>query len=288
MLRHEETARAVNLVPSEVPNDIYQDVADTVKIKVEALAASDQRGTDELLGILASRIEAEFSDEEIADAERRKTADLWDVVSARWIKDHITRKLVKRPVMTYPYSVTMYGMRDQLVESLLDMRDTTDYPIEHVGKVAGMLKAKVYDAIREIVTAAARAMDWLKAAARVVVKDEKPVSWVSPIGMLVLQDYRKSEDICLNTRMGKLRLQPRVRRETDALDFRKQAAGIAPNFVHSCDASHLMFTVNSCVAEGVAEFQMIHDSYGAHPCNAGRLAHILREQFVNMLSLIHI
>ncbi len=282
MLRHEETARAVNLAPSETPNDIYQNVADKVKAQVDALAVSDRRTTGELLDLIRRRTEAEFADEGMADEARRETACLWDVVSARWIKDHITRKLVKRPVMTYPYSVTMYGMRDQLIENLLDMREKTGYPIEHVGKVAGMLKVKVYNAICETVTAAARAMDWLKAAAKVVVKDEKPVSWVSPIGMLVLQDYRKSETKCLNTRLGNMRLQQGIIIQTAELDSRKQAAGIAPNFVHSCDASHLMFTVNACMDEGVTEFQMIHDSYGAHPHDAAKLARILREQFISM------
>ena len=65
------------------------------------------------------------------------------------------------------------------------------------------------------------------------------------------------------------------------IDKRKQRQGIAPNFVHSMDASHLMLTVNACVSKGIHSFAMIHDSYGTHAGNAGTLFKTVREVFVD-------
>lgn len=68
------------------------------------------------------------------------------------------------------------------------------------------------------------------------------------------------------------------------IDTRKQRQGIAPNFVHSMDASHLMLTVAECVDKGIDAFAMIHDSYGTHAGKADTLYRTVREVFVNTYS----
>jgi DNA-directed RNA polymerase len=45
-----------------------------------------------------------------------------------------------------------------------------------------------------------------------------------------------------------------------------------------------MNTVLAASDAGVSAFHMIHDSYGTHARHAGRLARILREEFVKMYS----
>ena len=316
MLKHEETARAVNLAPSDLPNDIYQQVADKVKPVVADIAIRDPRPDDAIKAEAEARTEREYADADrvqkeksaiekrvkdgamtkeagrkalkkikptISAEHKKRTAELWDTLSARWIKDHITRKLVKRPVMTYPYSVTLYGMRDQLVEVLLDMHGegVTSYQPAHVGKVASMLKTVVFEAIQETVVAAARAMEWLRTAAKVVAENNLPVTWVSPVGMLVVQNYWKSTAKRLSVWNAGIRYQPVVSFDKeDEVNVGKQASGVAPNFVHSCDASHLMYTVLACREKGLDTFHMIHDSFGCHASNAATLAATLREQFI--------
>jgi DNA-directed RNA polymerase len=73
-----------------------------------------------------------------------------------------------------------------------------------------------------------------------------------------------------------------IREETDVLDEAKQASGVAPNFIHSLDASALVLTVNKMVAEGYKSFALIHDSFAVHACDSARLASALREAFVEM------
>jgi DNA-directed RNA polymerase len=64
-------------------------------------------------------------------------------------------------------------------------------------------------------------------------------------------------------------------------DRRKQRQGIAPNFVHSMDATHMLMTGSECVAEGIT-FASVHDSFWSHASNIDRMSVILREQFVKL------
>jgi DNA-directed RNA polymerase len=48
----------------------------------------------------------------------------------------------------------------------------------------------------------------------------------------------------------------------------KAAAGIAPNFVHSHDAAHLLLTVAACCKEGITDIATVHDSFGCLPSHA--------------------
>ncbi|XP_076439355.1 uncharacterized protein LOC143278198 [Babylonia areolata] len=54
----------------------------------------------------------------------------------------------------------------------------------------------------------------------------------------------------------------------EILDSRKQKSGIAPNLIHSQDATHLRMAILACAKRGVRHFVMIHDSFGTIPAHA--------------------
>ncbi|MGS8305965.1 DNA-directed RNA polymerase, partial [Salmonella enterica] len=110
------------------------------------------------------------------------------------------------------------------------------------------------------------------------------VHWVTPDGFPVWQEYRKPVQTRLNLMfLGQIRLQPTVNTNKDSgIDARKQESGIAPNFVHSMDGSHLRMTVvRSYEVYGVESFALIHDSFGTIPADAGNLFKAVRETMVN-------
>jgi DNA-directed RNA polymerase len=198
-------------------------------------------------------------------------------VAARWV-GKMSRKLAKRNTMTVPYGVTRRGMRDQLFAELKDS-DPRNRSVD-----ADYLAACNFEAIGNVVVAARRAMDWLREAAKVAASNQLPVRWTTPAGFLAVQDYREDlGDIANFTVLGR-RYQLLIQKTGDKLNTRKQSLGISPNFVHSLDAAHLMRTVLFCVEDGMADFAMIHDSYGVHAGLAGRLRDNLREAFVAQYS----
>lgn len=247
MLRDEVGGTYVNLVPQERPADVYAKVAEVVSRKIEKEAA-----------------------------EGNELAKLW--------VGKVDRSIAKRNVMTLPYGVTLYGMREQL-ELELSKRNV---PGEHYldtdddFEAAVYLAKKMWESIGEVVVAARKAMDWLQEVAKVCSEAGVAIRWSTPSGFVVEQSYRKSKNKRIDTIWGTSKIKLSLNFPTNKLDRRKQTQGIAPNFVHSMDASHLVLTINRALDEGITAFSMIHDSYGTHAADAEKLAWILREAFVDM------
>jgi DNA-directed RNA polymerase len=252
MLKDTRAGEAVNLMPAEVPQDVYQRVADRAEdiIKREAV---DPDNKDK-------------------------------VIAQSWV-GKITRKIVKRPVMTMPYGVTPIGMREQIQEVVTDLDEGGSYLGDHIDnyQASYYLAKKIEESLGEVVYSASRVMDWLKDVVKVANEAKVSFFWETPAGFRPYQDYKKQKTKRVETFWGsaKTRVRLSVQQDLNKLNTRKQTAGISPNFVHSMDASHLMLTVNTCKADGVNDFAMIHDSYGTHACDTDKLHEHLRAEFVN-------
>lgn len=203
-----------------------------------------------------------------------------------WLEHGISRKAVKRSVMTTPYGVTQrtateYIIDDYLREGLGPTFDKTEYR-----KAANLLMGVVWPAIGDVVVKGREAMAWLKKASGTILKgfpaDADPViEWVTPSGFPASQAYFEAEVHRINTKLhGAIKI--RVMSETDTPDRQRHANGLAPNFVHSMDAAHLHLTTAAAGDAGIKSLAMIHDDYGTHAANAGKLYRIIREQFAAM------
>lgn len=251
MLLDEIGGRATNLIPSEKPQDIYG-----------LVAAEANKIIDE-------------------DWHVRNTTE------AEVFLGRITRKLTKRNTMTMPYSVTQFGMKDQLLEEFRKLADDGK-PLDYLGcdefACAGYLAGVNYKAIGKVVVAARNAMDWLKEVAKIAASDALPVVWTNPAGMPIQQNYQATTGKRIELTVGGKVTKFTIQVDGKKLDGRKQAAGIAPNFVHSCDSGHMMRTLVKALDAGITSFSFIHDSYGTHACDMTDLAAILREAFVEQYS----
>jgi DNA-directed RNA polymerase len=242
MLRDKAGGMAVNLLPVDAPADIYNEVKDK---------------TIELL---------------------REEGDPQGII---WC-DYITRKIVKRPCMTFAYSVTSRGMRDQILDELNKTGEDL-IPGTNNYMAATFLAPYVERAIHATVDRAAEAMTWLKAAVRPVLEEEIPVSWQVPDGMPVAHRYVKTTGKRFNVWFQGVRTKVQLRVEGTKHDIRKQQAAIAPNYVHSMDACHLRMVVNRMMDEGITNsFAMIHDSFGTHACDIDELHYAIRDEFIQL------
>lgn len=250
ILRDPVGGRAVNLLPADKPQDIYTEVLNKV----------------------------------VADLKRR--AELGEPTAQAWLP-LMKRSVVKRPVMTLPYGATKQGYADQIMEDTLGpLEKAGQSPFGKEGYAAcRYLAAIVWDATGETVVAARLVMDWLQEVAKVAAKEGKPLSWQTPSGFRVVQDYRavKSRQVELRALGQRVFFSVAVGTE-DKLDKEKMARSISPNFVHALDAAHMLRTVEQVIdtrGPGV-HLSMVHDSYATHACDAGALALALRQAFIQM------
>lgn len=249
LLKDEVGAKATNLTAGELPADIYREVA----AKCTELL---QRRSDEL-------------------------GEVWKGYINTLHDGQLPRGLAKRPVMTLPYGSTQDSCKHYIYAFLLE-EGSSFIPKEMRFKLAVYLTPIMWEAMRSVVVVALRAMDWIRHVAGELSKSNTPLVWWSPAGFPVVQarfKQRKS-DVRLAGLGPKVRLVQYI--DTTTLDGAKQRSGSAPNFVHSLDASHAMFTLVSAKAAGLTSFAFIHDDFGTHACDIDVLNRVLREQFVKM------
>lgn len=237
MLRDEVGAQATNLTVAEKPNDIYKQVADLTLAKLQALA-----------------------DEEDCPLARK------------WLSVGVTRKCAKRPVMTLPYGATQQSARIYIMDYVMDNWAKFELDECHQWEYAKYLTPILWDAIGEIVIAARGAMTWLQKNTK-----NEFMSWLTPIGFPVYQFYKNVEVKRVTTMLdGAIQLKVRDFLDVGTPIKSRQRSGIAPNFLHSIDSTHMVMTINGT---NFTSYAMIHDDFGTHAGNTEELYLSIRKAF---------
>lgn len=267
-LRDEIGGTAVNLVPGETPRDIYGIVAEKVN---EQLKKDAINGTPD----------------EASTNKKGQPCTKWGTktLAQQWLAYGVTRKVTKRCVMTLAYGSKQYGFKGQILEDTLE-------PALEDGKgsmftasknsLASYLSKLIWQSVTVTVVKAVEGMQWLQEISREVCKNGNIVTWQTPMGLPIQQNYMEME-----TKVFRMRFMGTIKRfyipeMTNNISERRQIQGIAPNFIHSMDASHLQWSINKCAEKGIHHFSMIHDSYATCPAQADTLFHTVREAFVEM------
>jgi DNA-directed RNA polymerase len=137
-------------------------------------------------------------------------------------------------------------------------------------------------AIDEVLIGPRQTMDWFKSIVREYNKDKQVMTWVTPVGFPVIQDYRKFETKSLDTNFDGIRIQTKHVHPTNKLDGSKCSSGFAPNIIHSYDSAHLMMTINRLSDMGIKDFGVVHDSFATHLGHVQELSDQLRLTFIEM------
>ena len=285
LLRDEIGGAAVNLLPSDSVQDIYNIVADKVNV---TLLQDAKSGTED--GWKTNK-----DGEIVTDAEGKpRKAYGTKTLAQNWIcfnrlkysQDGITRKVCKRSVMTLAYGSKQYGFRENLLSDIINpfvLDHPDDNPFISPQQAAGYMAKLIWDAVGATVVKAVEGMAWLQKVAELICQDNHVVTWTTPNGLPVQQNYMVMIQEVVQLRFNKARVRFYTQTEQEGLvDIRKQAQGIAPNFIHSMDAAHLQRVVNSEFAKDNRNFMMIHDSFGTDAAHAGQLFKTIREEFVNL------
>jgi DNA-directed RNA polymerase, mitochondrial len=130
-------AEQVNLSPSPVPQDVYGTVAKIVSREIDRDVEKFSKtppGENEIL--------------------TEKVANL--------LKGRVTRKIVKQPVMTNIYGVTLYGAKKQIEARLKEYALIPAEDEQLMRKAREYLTHKVFSALDELFVKARQIQDWLE------------------------------------------------------------------------------------------------------------------------------
>jgi DNA-directed RNA polymerase len=184
---------------------------------------------------------------------------------AAWWCERLDRDLFKSMVMISMYGAKRFGLR----EAVRDWLDDNGYAKhtrpgdnrEHVPEGAIAYLVDVAERTLKSEQCVAPAIrNWLRKIARVMGNRGKAVTWITPTGLPVSNLYRLAR-----TKTMKVWLGDKSRRHVVAYGYgafctEKAVNAVAPNFVHSLDAAHMVAVANRC-ADAEIDLACVHDCF---------------------------
>lgn len=308
LTKDETIAPHVNLVPLDLPGDLYKYVADHVWKHLEEERAlmtksdieSCEKFIDNLIELKKQIHQAEpksdLRQELIKKIKEFKEENnyLMNIASPIFwlrIKDSKhKRKVVKRNTMTIPYGGTAYGLGQQIIDDAKKHNIDLLLYMEH--KWGAYLGREVFNDCKISLEKPMQLLKIFEDAGKQAEADGKFLKWTVPVtNFPVVQNYteglvkkiwvqygppsgpRNSTGYYDNT------LQLAICFIEDVKPSKgKQSQGASPNIIHSLDAAHLAITVNQ------AEFPVttIHDSFGCLLADMPSLFTLIRKTFVEL------
>lgn len=250
LLRDSSAGAAVNLVPSDKPGDLYEDVARHI---MEILAGSSERFARE------------------------------------WHSWGIDRKITKRSVMVLPYGGTFLSNLDYVrdaVRERIEIEGKPSWLTEDNDQDAYVFLAKVvWQAMHETVEGPIEGMNYVRKLVKSWAKSRphKKLHWTSPCGLPVVTEYlsRKLAKPIVG-RVGEQTFSARHFETIDVTNWSRTETAAPPNFVHSLDASHLIFSMKRASELGIDKLGVVHDAFGTTPTKTAAFAQVLREEFAKL------
>lgn len=188
--------------------------------------------------------------------------------------NNVTRKMAKRPTMTYFYSATLESAKNYIYEEMLD---SDAKPKDNPMKICHYIAKCMRESIQDAMPSAAIGMKYLISLAKSIPDDSK-LSWVTPAGGLVINAYPKESRSSVKVFSMNLKQVVSFKKDYSKTSIRRAASGIAPNFIHSMDAAHLVKVALAFYGSLVP----IHDSFGTHAADVSALHTTIRAEFVKM------
>lgn len=298
MSKDEEIAPLVNLVPQDLPGDVYMFIADHTIAKIKELLKkvkkSDKDKFDKFFEEWQSTLEGlqkyqpkteknRLAWQKFGKFKNHNYQYIQDSMPIYWSKitdRKIWRKTLKRNVMTLAYGGTERGMGQQIID---DTRDLSEYHRDMHDSWGYKLGRVVHSLCYEKLPGPAKMLSMFEQLAVQENEKNRPITYEQIVtGFPFVHSYRDPEKKRVQLYYGDdiLKLNIQVWKEA-TLKKTKQKTGASPNIVHSLDAVHLTMVVH----DADYEVTVVHDSFGCHAGNMGHLFNHVREKFVELYEM---
>lgn len=308
LVRDESTAPHVNLVPMELPGDLYKYVADSVWAAMQEMANKSSTEQIKEANVYIDNIvelKKQISQTEPKSDARKNLSKMLEELRAEnshlhyisaivfWLR--ITdakhqRKIVKRNVMTLPYGGTAFGLGQQQIDDAKKHGIESLLFMEH--RWGAFLGRFIYENCRVSLAKLMQLLSIFEEAGKAAEEDHRFLSWTVPVtNFPVVQNYTQGKvrkvwvqygppiGSRLSTGYYQNTLQMNISFIEDVEPSKgKQSQGASPNLIHSLDAAHLAMIVH----EADFDVTTIHDSFGAAFADMDKLYTLVRETFIEL------
>jgi len=231
-----DMGKSVNLMPADAedkPQSVYKVVAEEVK--------------------------------RLTQESNEPMARQWERYWKKYNASEVDYKSMKRPVMTLPYSATAYSRREYIQEYLAGNNGSEFFGDSFTEAVSFMVDV-VTQAMHNRISGAMRVLDWLKNCGKLFLSGHNVLEWKNLYGFPV-RTYKPDMRACTVyvQYLGK-QIKYRMRLPKDTTNVQQCLFAVAPNFVHSMDAQHLLMICNHLRRK--IPVHVVHDDVGC-PANHG-------------------
>ena len=233
-------------------------------------------------------------------SEHEAEQDIYEKVASDWEsilpvdqKHYATRKIAKIPTMTWGYNATRMTSMDWLDRQLGEKRrwdkKAEEWVITKPGLSradAGRLGASLYDNLQDTLVDLKEAVDWVTNCADTISRAGNPdIHWPTPDGFEC-----KQRKIVGKMRQVKVILSNGSDFRSAIMDYSEQIpahgkhrSAIAPNVIHSLDATHLRMVARRLREDGLP-MVFVHDSFSTHANHKARLYKHIVDTFAELYS----
>ena len=226
--------------------------------------------------------------------------DIYEKVASDWKKtlpdsqkDFATRKAAKVPVMTWGYNATrMTSMDhiDKLFGAQMAWCPETESFVRATGGIdralAGRLGCDLYNQINDTLSDLTLVVAWISDCASQISKAGNPdIHWPTPDGFECKQRKLAGVEKELTCTLSDGEVF-----KVNIMDYSEQnpahgkhRSAIAPNVVHSLDATHLRMVARKMVGVGLPSV-FIHDSFATHVNHVDTMYDFITETFAELYS----
>lgn len=194
----------------------------------------------------------------------------------------IDRSFIKRTIMTIPYGISAFGIKDQLINDFFNLRNLklnnrkcytvkdpklikVNYEVFFTGRSIFKLAEILHNVLYNTFPNLSIFVDWLKNINNMLKKLNLVPIWMAPLGLTIEQKYVFHESkIISRTLLGKNRTISIKKPIINKINLRAKNAGIVPNLVHSFDASNVALLIESLNSKYNIELFTIHDCFATN------------------------
>jgi DNA-directed RNA polymerase len=251
------------------------------------------------------------------EKRRRKNQDKLSKSDINEFKDiKLSRKMIKRSVMTIPYYISMSGIGVHLMEHLEEnwIFKERFVKIPGIATISGndlILNGSQYGKLckiiyfvltKELPSLRLLPLLWLKQALQLLPEAQKrgrqesnyfnsmidifaklnlPITWLTPSGLKVSYTTIKFESIKIKANLLSKSKTTTIKLPTDSIDKLAMKRSFMPNFIHSLDAANIHLLLAN-ISELNIPIYTLHDCFATTPNYMFTMEKLVKEAFINI------
>ncbi len=207
----------------------------------------------------------------------------------------LTRKIIKRSVMTIPYNVSLIGVGEQLLDHFTQTwvlrycittvpayATSTNKSISlNTSKLAELNKT-VYAVLTDEIPSLRNLTKYFHNIIKVLTKINLPITWITPAGLKIKYQTIQFKKIKALNRIINSAKEMRIKIPTEKNSSQKMFKAFMPNYIHSLDASNVHLLLYNLNQNFKIPVYAIHDCFASTPNNMELLKKKVKEAFIKI------